>query len=78
MVSRTEDTGARQGESDFVGQTVRVEKAGAVLRVGQVEAVTGTGEILWIKASGCDARAMYGPAFGHRVYQVKGQPGSSH
>lgn len=56
---------------ELLGQEVRIEKEGRVVRVGEVEAVTSSGDLLWIKASGCDNRALYGTALGHRVYPLE-------
>jgi hypothetical protein len=76
MTRELSDWGRPQGPSDFVGTVVRVEKAGAVVRVGEVEAVTPQGDIFWIKASGCEARAMYGAALGQRVYPLRDELGN--
>ncbi len=56
-----------QDINTLLGQRVRVEESGAVIREGRVEAVTEAGDLFWIGASGCDCRAIYGPALGHQV-----------
>lgn len=56
---------------ELLGQKVRIEEEGTVIRVGEIEAVTSSGNLVWIKASGCDNRALYGSALGHLVYPLK-------
>lgn len=54
----------------LLGQRVQVTESGVVIREGKVEAITEAGDLLWICASGCDRRAIYGPALGHRVFPL--------
>lgn len=69
------ETGSRthqeaQNITVLLGQTVQVEESGVVIREGEVEAITEAGDLLWIGASGCEPRAIYGPALGHRVFTL--------
>ena len=52
---------------DLLGKKVRVEEAGTVIRVGYVETATPSGTLLWIAASGCEPRRLYGSALGQNV-----------
>lgn len=37
------------------------------MRIGEVEAVMTSGYLLWLKASGSETRALFGPALGQLV-----------
>lgn len=66
------DKGSAHDARELVGKKVRVEQAGTVIRVGQVEAVTPSGELFWIQASGCEHREIFGSALGHSVFPLPG------
>lgn len=53
---------------DLLGKKVRVEEAGTVIRVGYVETATPSGTLVWIAASGCEPRRLYGSALGQSVF----------
>ncbi len=55
---------------ELLGKVVKVVETGTVVRVGRVECATLSGDLLWIEASGCEPRAIYGPALGHYVIPV--------
>jgi hypothetical protein len=59
--------GSAHDARDLVGKMVSVEQAGTVIRVGYVETVTPSGELLWIRASGCEPRELFGSALGHSI-----------
>lgn len=60
-------TGKIHDARDLIGTEVRVERAGTVIRVGYVETATPSGELFWIRASGCEPRELFGSALGHTV-----------
>ncbi|MGJ0383747.1 hypothetical protein [Paenarthrobacter nicotinovorans] len=50
---------------------MKVMEAGTMVRVGRVECVSANGDLIWIEASGCEPRALYGLALGHSVVPVE-------
>ncbi|TLM87080.1 hypothetical protein [Pseudarthrobacter sp. NamE5] len=67
LVPASTPTTTFPGGSSLLGKKVEIQRQGKVLRVGYVESATPSGEVVWLEASGIEQRAMYGPAFGHRV-----------
>jgi ribosomal protein S1 len=59
-----------QEVDELLGKIVRIEEAGSLVRVGEVEAVMPSGDLMWIKASGCETRALFGRALGQLVYPL--------
>ncbi|MDQ0618993.1 hypothetical protein QFZ33_003017 [Arthrobacter globiformis] len=62
--------GSTHDARDLIGTKVRVEQAGTVIRVGYVETVTPSGELFWIRASGCEPRELFGSALGHSIFPL--------
>jgi hypothetical protein len=55
---------------DLVGRLVQVCSKDRIIRTGYVDAVTRSGDTLWIGPEGADGRMMYDKAEGHRVVSV--------
>ena len=43
----------------LVGQVVCIRRNGRLIRVGQVEAVTPSGDVLWLQQEGVEPRALF-------------------
>lgn len=43
----------------LAGQVVCIRKKGRLIRVGQVEAVTPNGELLWLQQEGVEPRTLF-------------------
>lgn len=56
---------------ELLGRIVKVMEAGTMVRVGRVECVSANGDLIWIEASGCEPRALYGLVLGHSVVPVE-------
>jgi hypothetical protein len=56
---------------ELLGRIVKVMETGTIVRVGRVECVSPNGDLIWIEASGCEPRALYGLTLGHSVVPVE-------
>ena len=51
----------------LLGQQVQVHKDGRVVRIGYVEDVVDSADILWLGADGVEQRALFERALGYTV-----------
>ena len=67
--------GDHEDWSRLIGQQVHIRKDGLTIRSGQVEAVAGSGETLWIAAHGVEPRALYDKTQGYRAVPLSKEGG---
>ncbi|WP_091464936.1 hypothetical protein [Paenarthrobacter nitroguajacolicus] len=52
----------------IVSYTVQIRRAGAVIRVGRVEAATSDARMIWLASEGVDTRVLIEKAEGYEVW----------
>lgn len=56
--------------TSLIGQVVGIRRGGSLVRLGQVETVTLTGDALWLRSEGVEPRALYLKADGYTAWTV--------
>lgn len=56
--------------TDLAGLPVQIRKGGRLVRVGRIETVTLSGDVLWLKSQGVEPRTLFQKTEGYTVWPL--------
>ena len=56
--------------TDLAGVTVQIRKDGRIVRVGHVETVSPSADVLWIQGQGVEPRTLFQKTEGYTVWSL--------